>query len=273
MSGYPIDPYKYDVCLSFAGEDRGYVNDVAEELKKREVRVFYDKYEEVELWGKDLYEHLNDIYKNRAKFCVMFVSRHYASKLWTTHERQSAQERAFKDNSEYILPARFDETPIPGLRETVAYIDLRGRAPDGFAKLVCMKLESTRSAGSVPQETPLPPKNTALAHETPQVSLNVPHQPDSIAHDSYDNKLSDADKPNKILVCLYGHEKLSILSVSKRTVIDFSLAKYHLEKLQEKKMVKRVDVGPEKDEPQGYMLPGYQIEQPGIEHLSDSRLI
>jgi hypothetical protein len=47
------------VCLSFAGEDRNYVSEVAEELTKKEVRVFYDKYEEVDLWGKELYEHLD----------------------------------------------------------------------------------------------------------------------------------------------------------------------------------------------------------------------
>ena len=46
------DDYRYDVCLSFAGEDRDYVNKVAEELRSAGVRVFYDLYEQVDLWGK-----------------------------------------------------------------------------------------------------------------------------------------------------------------------------------------------------------------------------
>jgi hypothetical protein len=132
--------HEYDVCLSFAGEDRDYVRRVASELKRKGVRVFYDEYEEVDLWGKDLYVHLDDIYKNAARYCVLFVSQHYAKKLWTNHERRSAQERALKENTEYILPARFDDTPAPGLRDTVGYIDLRGREPEDFAGIIRGKI-------------------------------------------------------------------------------------------------------------------------------------
>jgi hypothetical protein len=67
--------FEYDVCPSFAGEDRRYVERVADRLRKNGTRVFYDKYEVVELWGKDLYCHLADIYQNAARYCVMFVSR------------------------------------------------------------------------------------------------------------------------------------------------------------------------------------------------------
>src|SRR5262245_39904870 len=48
---------QYDVCLSFAGEDRDYVKRVAEELHRRQVRVFYDQFEISHLWGKNLYTH------------------------------------------------------------------------------------------------------------------------------------------------------------------------------------------------------------------------
>jgi hypothetical protein len=108
--------FEYDVCLSFAGEDRSYVSKVAAALRGRGIRVFYDEYETADLWGKDLYTHLDDVYTNRARFCIVFVSKHYAKKLWSNHERQSAQVRAFNEKAEYILPARFDNTPIPGLR-------------------------------------------------------------------------------------------------------------------------------------------------------------
>src|SRR2546429_4350354 len=106
--------FEYDVCLSFAGEDRAYVKQVADKLTKEGVRVFYDEYERAELWGKDLYIHLDDVYQNAAKHCVLFASKNYARKLWASHERRSAQARAFRENQEYILPARFDDTEIPG---------------------------------------------------------------------------------------------------------------------------------------------------------------
>jgi len=46
--------YKYDIALSFAGEDREYVEQVAILLKRFGVKVFYDKFEESNLWGKNL---------------------------------------------------------------------------------------------------------------------------------------------------------------------------------------------------------------------------
>ncbi|MHB1630880.1 MAG: hypothetical protein ACYCQL_01500 [Acidithiobacillus sp.] len=45
---------KYHIALSFAGED-DYVEEVATYLKATGVKVFYDKFEAADLWGKDLY--------------------------------------------------------------------------------------------------------------------------------------------------------------------------------------------------------------------------
>ncbi len=84
-------PEKYHVALSFAGEDRAYVGQVAEALQAEGVDVFYDKFEEADLWGKDLYVHLSDIYQNRAVYTVIFISEAYGKKLWTrvrTHNHQ-----------------------------------------------------------------------------------------------------------------------------------------------------------------------------------------
>ncbi|MFN8527435.1 MAG: TIR domain-containing protein [Anaerolineae bacterium] len=137
--------YDYDVALSFAGEDRAYVEEVANILHALGIRVFYDRYVEVDLWGKDLYTHLDNVYRKQAKFCVIFISEHYKRKLWTNHERESAQARALQSSDEYILPARFDDTEIPGMRPTTGYIDLRTRTTNEFAYLVLGKLDKVVS--------------------------------------------------------------------------------------------------------------------------------
>jgi hypothetical protein len=136
--------FEYDVCFSFAGEDRAYVEQVAKELRGAGVKVFYDLYEKTSLWGKDLYVHLDEVYRHKARYCVMFISEYYARKLWTNHERKSAQARAFSENREYILPARFDDTEVPGLPPTVGYISLGDLPPDYLADLVKRKLEAAR---------------------------------------------------------------------------------------------------------------------------------
>lgn len=133
--------FENDVCLSFAGEDRNYVRKVAEGLRKRGVRVFFDEYEKASLWGKDLYVHLDDIYRKSAYYCILFASENYKKRLWTNHERISAQARAIEQNEEYILPVRFDDTEIPGLRPTIGYIDLRITPCSELIEIICEKLD------------------------------------------------------------------------------------------------------------------------------------
>ncbi|SFM63703.1 TIR domain-containing protein [Chitinophaga sp. YR627] len=142
--------YDYDVTLSFAGENRDFVSCVAKKLHAANVKVFYDEYEQVSLWGKDLYTHLDDIYKTKAKYCVMFISKDYKEKLWTNHERKSAQERAFKENEEYILPFRLDATEIPGIRATTGYLSREKydcqQLADAIMKKLGMQLPSNPPA-------------------------------------------------------------------------------------------------------------------------------
>jgi hypothetical protein len=130
----------YEVVLSFAGENRDYVEQVADLLKLNDVSVFYDNFEEVTLWGKNLTEHLHKVYSSSARYCVMCISKHYAEKVWPTHERRSAFEKAIESKEEYILPARFDDTEIPGLHKHIVYIDLRKKTPEDLAKLIMQKL-------------------------------------------------------------------------------------------------------------------------------------
>ena len=54
---------EYDVALSFAGSSRNYVRRLATFLKHNDIKVFFDEFEQTDLWGKNLYQHLNEIYK------------------------------------------------------------------------------------------------------------------------------------------------------------------------------------------------------------------
>lgn len=141
---------EYDIALSFAGEDRDYVHQVAYILQLKGVSVFYDQFEETNLWGKNLYDYLCDIYRNKAYFTIMFVSANYKNKLWTNHEREAMQSRAIQENREYVLPARFDDTEIPGLLPTIGYISLNDKSAEEFCEIICEKLIS--SGRTIPSE-------------------------------------------------------------------------------------------------------------------------
>ncbi|MCK4945854.1 MAG: TIR domain-containing protein, partial [Alphaproteobacteria bacterium] len=142
---------EYDIALSFAGEERVYVYDVAKLLRDKGVKVFYDEFEEATFWGKNLYEYLSDVYQNKAHFTVMFISKAYSKKLWPNHERQAAQACAFQEAKEYILPARFDNTKIPGVLPTIGYISLIDRTPQGLVDIILKKL--VKAGITVPSET------------------------------------------------------------------------------------------------------------------------
>ena len=85
---WPIKPdlsrIPYEIALSFAGEDRTYVEMVARFLQSHDVPLFYDDYSDVDLWGKDLYTHLIEVYSQAERYVVMFISRHYAERFGRT---------------------------------------------------------------------------------------------------------------------------------------------------------------------------------------------
>jgi len=136
--------YNYDVVLSFAGEDRDFVDKVAKILTTNDIQIFYDKDKEVELWGKELPEELDLVFRKRGRFAVIFISKNYLEKIWPTLEKRSMLSRAMESHSEYILPARFDDTELPGLRPTIGYIDLRKQNPQSFAELIIRKIKKKK---------------------------------------------------------------------------------------------------------------------------------
>lgn len=133
--------FDYDVALSFAGENREYVHEVAEILHAIGIKVFYDKFYEIDIWGKNLYDKFDEVYHRNSEYCVMFISQDYKKRAWSNHERQSAQARDFIEKEyEYILPVRFDDTEIPGLRHTIAFIDARTNSPEELAYKLAKKI-------------------------------------------------------------------------------------------------------------------------------------
>ena len=136
---------QYDLAISFAGEDRDIVRSYAEAIKAQGLNIFFAGFEEVDLWGTNLYDTFDTIYRLKAHYCVIFLSKHYATKVWTNHERRSAQARALTENREYILPVKLDGTEIPGITPTIGYLDYETIGHEGLVKATLEKLSRYRS--------------------------------------------------------------------------------------------------------------------------------
>lgn len=133
--------YGYDVALSCASEDSEYVKGIADYLKDNDVMVYFYKYEEEKLksLGRSLPDHFQNIFRDSSKHCIMFISKHYLNSKWTRYEKESALERDIADEG-YIIPARFDNTKIPGLHNTKDYVDLNKESPKQLCKYILQKL-------------------------------------------------------------------------------------------------------------------------------------
>lgn len=129
-----------DVALTFASEQQAYVEGVNNALLVRGIRTFYAPFEQAKLWGEDLIPYLERVYRDLAILCVMFISKEYVAKAWPSHERRSALARQLVEQGVYILPVRFDDTKVPGLPTTLAYLNAQDYEPEALAGMIESKL-------------------------------------------------------------------------------------------------------------------------------------
>ena len=154
---------KYEVALSFAGEQRPYVEVVAHTLQSRGISVFYDEFETVRLWGTHLAEELQSVYEGRASLAVMFISADYVEKMWPRHERRAILSRAVEERGEYVLPVRFDGSEVPGFSRDLVYLGAENHPPAELAAMIAEKLGIKPFQGKA-SDVP-PPQMTSLSGE------------------------------------------------------------------------------------------------------------
>lgn len=150
----PAEAPRYQVALSFAGEQRDYVEEVARHLQSRSIAVFYDGFEEVGLWGRSGVEAFHAAFAEQSAYVVMFISEAYVSKAWPNHERRSALSSMIEEKDEYILPVRFDDTRVPGLPADTLYLSAHDYTPAQLATMIAQKLGVQPFAGKASQVPP-----------------------------------------------------------------------------------------------------------------------
>ncbi len=133
--------YPYDVAFSFAGTERQLAEEIATIVKDKGFNVFYDSFYPEQLWGKDLVVLFDRIYRKESRYCIMFLSKEYAERMWTTHERRSATARALQERgNEYILPVMVEDVDVDGLSPTVGHVSVAEYSPQQIANLLIGKL-------------------------------------------------------------------------------------------------------------------------------------
>lgn len=144
--------FKYEVALSFAGEQRSYVQRVSRSLKGLGVSCFYDSDEIPTLWGTNGVETLSEIYGASARYVVMFTSKKYVDKPWCKIERRAALASRMDRKEDSVLQVAFDRVKVPGMPPGEIFVEAKNFEPEQLALLICKKIGvdlSTRKASLV----------------------------------------------------------------------------------------------------------------------------
>lgn len=130
-----VKPFQYDVALSYARENEGFVREVYRHLAAEKLKVFFAPRRMGELWGKDEREFQN-VYGPASRFVVPFISEHYATKEWPRLEFRAARKEAQKRAGDFLLPVRLDSTKMPGLPAKLQYVDGRRYSAREIARML-----------------------------------------------------------------------------------------------------------------------------------------
>lgn len=131
LDGLDMNVFKeYDVALSYACEDRGYVDKVADYLQKSNLHVLRDNFKENDPRGEDLFDRLENIYREKAKYCVMFMSKPDVKTGGQDHEDIYA---------EHILPVLLDDSGDAGVGGSSNYINGNEFSPEELAEMIISK--------------------------------------------------------------------------------------------------------------------------------------
>ncbi|QTR53091.1 TIR domain-containing protein [Thiothrix unzii] len=142
---------RFQVALSFPGEYRDYVSQVAAILGQKlgQDTVFYDQWYTAELARPNMDTHLQAIYHDHAELIVPFLCADYERKQWCGLEWRAIRDLLKKRQDNDIMPLRFDDTDIPGLFSIDGYIDLRRHTPEQIAGFVLQRVKPRQQTSTV----------------------------------------------------------------------------------------------------------------------------
>jgi TIR domain len=140
-----LERYKYNIALSFAGEQRSYVHEVWQALSRANLKVFYDSDPRVQAahLGERFSELAQRIYGTTSEFIVIFSSKEYVRKQWpfleSTYILDRMRELLFRENVIFI--AKFDDAALPGFPKDILYTDLQKASPEQYADLLIKAIQ------------------------------------------------------------------------------------------------------------------------------------
>jgi hypothetical protein len=134
---------RFLVALSFPGEKRGYVRQVADHLAHELGRkqVLYDHFLTTELTRPSLDVHMARLYRYESELIVPFYCAEYARKQWCGLESRQIRDLLMDSSQSHrVMPFRFDDAPIDGVLGIDGFFKIQSESPREIAEMILERL-------------------------------------------------------------------------------------------------------------------------------------
>jgi hypothetical protein len=160
----PIEDMRFKVALSFAGENRETIAEIAAHLKRQLGRnaVFYDNDYKAQLARPNLGILLQDIYLKQSDLVVSFLCENYARKRWPGLEMRSVQELLSERKADAIMYVRFDDAEVKGVSKLDGFVDARQHSAEEIARMIIERVRLNEARMAVPK------KRRSVSRTTPR---------------------------------------------------------------------------------------------------------
>ncbi len=149
----------YDIAVSFAAEQRDYVDQFVEACKARGISVFYDRDLTNEWREKDFIHELGKVNGKTVRYFMPFISNEYLTQPISRDGLRAAMRAAFNQGDGHVLPVLLGRVEVPTdlLSPAIAYVNAEDYTPEQLADVTAQRIrvsgqQSTRDVGKIAKE-------------------------------------------------------------------------------------------------------------------------
>ena len=139
---------RFRVALSFSGDKRAFVRQVADILSKRfgQDKILYDRYHAEEFARPNLATYLPSLYYDDTELVVVVLCKDYEKKDWCGLEWKAISGRLKKQEMRDVMLCRFDKVELEGSFGLYGYLDLDDMTPKEAAKRIIKRLKINKNS-------------------------------------------------------------------------------------------------------------------------------
>ncbi|MEO9477109.1 MAG: TIR domain-containing protein [Cyclobacteriaceae bacterium] len=111
--------YKFDIAISFAGENRKLAEYISSFLRIFDFEVFYDELYEANYLGSSWSDRFEEVFNRESRYVLCLLDANHKNKIWPTFERECFQERVREQS---VIPVFLDDTKFSGIPQDIVGI-------------------------------------------------------------------------------------------------------------------------------------------------------